>query len=74
MTTLKLCKIGSSLGVILPKDALTALDIKEGDILYLSQDKNGLSLSPYDHEFEVIMKATDECDTPHKKTLKQLVK
>lgn len=74
MTTLKILKIGSFLGVILPKDALTALHLKEGDSLYLSQDKNGLSLSSYDPEFEAIMKAADECDNLYKNTLKQLAK
>lgn len=74
MTTLKLRKIGSSLGVILPKEILSPLHVKEGDTLYLSQDKDGLTLSPYDPEFEAILKAADECDHRYKNTLKQLAK
>ncbi len=74
MTTLKLRKIGSSLGVILPKEVLTPLHVQEGDTLYLTQDKEGLTLSAYDPEFEAIMKAADECDHRYKNTLKQLAK
>ena len=74
MTTLKLRKIGSSLGVILPKDVLGPLHVKEGDTLYVSQDKDGLTLSAYDPDFEAIMKAADDCDHSYKNTLKQLAK
>ena len=74
MASLKLRKIGSSLGVILPKEVLNPLHVKEGDTLYLSQDKDGLTLSPYDPEFEAIMNAADECDNQYKNTLKQLAK
>ncbi len=74
MTTLKLRKIGSSLGVILPKDVLGPLHVKEGDTLYVSQDKDGLTLSAYDPDFEAIMNAAEVCDHRYKNTLKQLAK
>lgn len=74
MGKLKLRKIGSSLGVILPKEILNPLHVKEGDTLYISHDKDGLTLSPYDPEFEAVMKAADECDHRYKNALKQLAK
>jgi len=74
VASLKLRKIGSSLGVILPKEALNPLHVKEGDTLYLTQDSDGLTLSPFDPDFEAIMKAADECDNRYKNTLKRLAK
>lgn len=43
---LKLVAIGDSTGVILPKETLARLNIKTGDILYISETPNGLQLSP----------------------------
>jgi len=71
---LKLRKIGSSLGVILPKEVLNPLHVKEGDTLYLTQDSDGLTLSPFDPDFEAIMETADECDNRYKNTLKRLAK
>jgi len=58
----------------LSKEVLTPLHVQEGDTLYLTQDKEGLTLSVYDPEFEAIMKAADEGDHRYKNTLKQLAK
>ncbi|MCU7924723.1 MAG: AbrB/MazE/SpoVT family DNA-binding domain-containing protein, partial [Candidatus Thiodiazotropha sp. (ex Dulcina madagascariensis)] len=52
MHALKLRKIGSSVGVILPKEMLERLNLREGDKLYADENRNGVQLSPYDPEFE----------------------
>jgi putative addiction module antidote len=42
-------KIGNSLGLILSKDLLSRLKLKEGDKLHIvEQTERGLKLSPYD--------------------------
>ena len=42
-------KIGNSLGLILSKDILARLKLKEGDKLHIvEQTERGLKLSPYD--------------------------
>jgi putative addiction module antidote len=42
-------KIGNSLGLILSKDLLSRLKLKEGDKLHVvEQTERGLKLSPYD--------------------------
>jgi putative addiction module antidote len=49
MTTLKVRKIGNSLGAILPADVAAELKVREGDNLYLVSDgQGGLRLTPYD--------------------------
>ena len=52
MHALKLRKIGSSVGVILPKEILERLHLREGDKLYVDENRNGVQLSPYDPGFE----------------------
>lgn len=44
-------KIGNSVGVIIPKDVLDRLGLKEGDELNLESRDGGLALKPTDDEF-----------------------
>jgi putative addiction module antidote len=46
---LQIKKIGNSLGLILPKELLARLKLKEGDKLHIvEQTERGIRLSPYD--------------------------
>lgn len=46
---LQIRKIGNSLGLILSKDLLARLKLKEGDKLYVvEQTERGVKLTPYD--------------------------
>jgi putative addiction module antidote len=46
---LQIRKIGNSVGLILPKELLARLKLKEGDNLYVvEQTERGIKLSPYD--------------------------
>ncbi len=45
---LQVRKIGNSVGLILPKELLARLKLKEGDVLHVvEQTDRGLKLSPY---------------------------
>lgn len=48
---LKVRKIGTSLGVTLPKEILAEIGVGEGDILYPVRTPEGIQLTPYDPEF-----------------------
>ena len=48
---LKIRKVGTSAGVILPKDLLDHLKLKVGDELAVRTSNDGLELSPYDADF-----------------------
>ena len=53
MLSLKVTTIGSSAGVILPKEALAYLKVRKGDTVYLTEAPDGsYRLTPYDPEFE----------------------
>jgi putative addiction module antidote len=48
----KVTTVGSSAGVVLPKEVLAKLRVRKGDTLYVSETPDGVELSPYDPEFE----------------------
>ncbi len=52
MTGLKLTSIGTSTGVIIPKEMLARLNVEKGDILYVVETKDGYLLTPYDPDIE----------------------
>ena len=51
MIKLKVRKVGNSLGVTLPAEVAQALQVREGDPLYLTVSPDGFRLTPYDPEF-----------------------
>lgn len=52
MHALKVRKVGNSLGVVLPKEALARLGVAEGDVLYLTAARDGgFQVTPYDPDF-----------------------
>lgn len=57
MLILKLRKIGSSLGVILPKEIIDNQRLKEGDQLFTNANADGIHMTPLDPEFEAAMEA-----------------
>lgn len=65
-------KIGNSEGVILPKDVLERHNLKSGDVLELTEDGKGLTLSPVDDQFERQMRAAREVMDQYKVALQKL--
>ena len=52
MIALKVTTVGSSAGVVLPKEALAKLNVAKGDTLYLTDAPDGsLRITPQDPEF-----------------------
>ncbi|MFZ1939981.1 MAG: AbrB/MazE/SpoVT family DNA-binding domain-containing protein [Terracidiphilus sp.] len=52
MTKLKVTTVGSSVGVVLPKEVLSRLKVSEGDSLFLTESPDGFRITPYDPDFE----------------------
>ncbi|MGL4729722.1 MAG: AbrB/MazE/SpoVT family DNA-binding domain-containing protein [Bosea sp. (in: a-proteobacteria)] len=52
MTVLKLRKIGNSVGVILPKDVLLDLNVKEGEVVHLHKSGAGFMLRASQPDFD----------------------
>ena len=73
-TTVKLRKIGNSLGLILPKEVADQMHVAEGDTLYVVTDTNGTHLTPYDPNFDQAMKAFGETRRSYRNALRALAK
>lgn len=75
MVELKVRKIGNSLGVVLPKEAVSRLKTAEGDRLFLIEGPDGAyQLTPYDPAFEKKMKKAEEIIGRYRNTLRVLSK
>ena len=75
MLELKLRKIGNSLGVVLPKEAVSRLQVGEGDRLFLIEGPNGAyQLTPYDPIFEKKMQQAEIIIGRYRNTLHTLAK
>ena len=72
MHKLKVRKIGSSLGVILPVEILQNLHVGEGDELSVVLDHDGAKLTPHDPVFEDGMKAFESFRKRYRNALRKL--
>jgi putative addiction module antidote len=72
--TIKLRKIGNSLGLILPKEVAEHLHVREGDELHVVPDAEGARLTPYDPKFEASMKAFERTRRKYRNALHALAK
>ena len=72
---LKLRKVGNSVGVILPKEALTRLQAGEGDCLVLTEAPDGsLRIGSNKADFIRQMKAAESVIQRYRHTLRELAK
>lgn len=75
MLKLKVRKVGNSLGVVLPKEAVSRLDLEEGSPVYLSETPaSGYRLTSYDPEFERQMEIAEDGMRRYRNTLHALAK
>lgn len=74
MTALKLTQIGNSVGVILPKEVLARLKLEKGDLVHVTDTPGGVTLTPYDAEFETQMAAARSIMKERREVLRELAK
>jgi putative addiction module antidote len=74
MATLKLRAIGNSVGVVLPKELLSKLDLREGDTLHVVESPDGLRLKRADPEFERQMEEARAVMRRRRAVLRELAK
>ena len=72
---LQIKKIGNSVGLILPKDLLARLKLKEGDQLHvIEQTERGFKLTPYDPKHAKAMKIARQVMEEYQDTFRALAK
>lgn len=74
MLKVKITTVGSSVGVILPKEALNRMKAKKGDVLYLVETPDGYELTPYDKSFAEQLEATENVMGRYRNALRELAK
>lgn len=73
--TLKVRRIGNSLGFTVPKGMIELLRVKEGDTLYAVAEPDGaIRLTPYDPSFEAAVKAYEGTRARYRNALRELAK
>lgn len=68
----KVTTVGNSVGIVLPKDMLTRLNIQKGDTLYVTETPDGVQLTPYRADFDQTMKVAQDVMRRYRDTLKKL--
>ena len=72
---LEIKKIGNSTGLILPKELLARLNLAQGEWVYVTElPDGGVRLTPYDPDFEEVMRLSDEVMDEYRDTLRTLAK
>ena len=72
---LKLRKVGNSVGVILPKEALAHLKVEEGDSVSVTEGPDGsLRMSPHKVEVARQMEVVQDVMKRYRHTLRELAK
>jgi len=75
MVTLKVRKVGNSLGLVLPKEVVGRLRTGEGEEVFLIEGPNNTyRLTPFDPDFEKKMSKAEQIMTRYRNTLHVLSK
>jgi putative addiction module antidote len=74
MVKLKLTTVGSSTGVVLPREVLARLKIEKGDTLFLTEAPDGYRLTPYNPDFERQMTLARRVMRHRRDALRELAK
>lgn len=71
-TKLKVTTVGSSVGVVLPKEILHRLRVEKGDYLFAIDTPKGIELTAYDEEFEQQMEVAKRVMRKNRNLLRKL--
>ncbi len=71
---IKVRKIGNSLGVVLPKDVLEQLGVKEGEELVFTRAQDAWLVARRGEKFQRVMKYASEGMDKYRNTLRELAR
>jgi len=75
MLSLKVRKVGNSLGVVLPREAASRMKVHDGDTLFLTETPDGgYRITSYDPDFEAKMGKVEDIMGRYRNTLRSLAK
>jgi putative addiction module antidote len=74
MTTLKLTRIGNSVGAVFPRELLVRLRAEAGDTVFLTESPDGLRVTPYNPNFAQQMESAERIMKKRRSVLRELAK
>ena len=74
IVSLKLRKIGNSVGVVLPKEELSQLNVVEGDTVTITDAQDGVRITASNPEFSKTMAVFESLNRRYRNTLRELAK
>lgn len=75
MLDLKIRKVGNSLGVVLPREAVRRMNVAEGDTVYLTEAPGGgYRITAFEPDFEEKMEKAKRIMNRYRNTLRTLAK
>jgi putative addiction module antidote len=74
MIKLKITKMGNSLGVVLPREALARLKVEQGDSVFLTEAPDGYRISLYDEELGIQLAEMRNVMRKRRNALRELAK
>jgi len=74
MIKVKVTAIGNSMGILLPKEALSKMKADKGDTLYLVESPEGYTLTPYDENFGIQIEVAEKVMKKYRNALHKLAK
>ena len=70
--TVKVTTVGSSTGIVLPREVLAKLRVEKGDRLYITETANGIHLTPYRADFAAKIEAAKRVMRKNRDALRKL--
>jgi putative addiction module antidote len=75
MQSLKLRKLGNSVGVVLPQKLLNSMQLKEGDTIHVTESsEQSFRVSKYDPQFASVVQRAESIMERYPNALKELAK
>jgi putative addiction module antidote len=74
VAVLKLTAVGTSTGIVIPKEMLKRLKVERGDSLFVIETPNGYLLTPHDPAVEEELKIGRRFMREYRETFKALAK
>jgi putative addiction module antidote len=74
MQTLKIRRVGNSLGLVLPKEVVARLKVEEGDTVYLTDALDGYRITPLDPDFAKQMATAEAIMREDRDVLRELAR
>jgi putative addiction module antidote len=72
--TVRVRKVGNSLGILLTKDVIEVLGVAEGDQLFAVRTPDGVRLTPFDPAFAAAIESSRDYMRRHRDAMHELAK